>query len=110
MSFRKPNNVFSTILSDVTQATTTLPGVGVVVTDNNIPAGAVVMVDAGMRQTTLATLATGDIYKIVQGKGADQPLMKSPTIVNIPAEPEAPGLMIPSFENLATETSSVPVP
>jgi hypothetical protein len=78
--FRKADNVFSVILSDVTIATSTLPALGQVVTNDNIPAGAVVMVDAGMRRTTLATLALGDIYHIVQGKGAGVPLMKTPAI------------------------------
>ena len=77
---RKAENVFSVALSDVSVATTTLPAAGSVVTNDNIPAGAVVMVDAGMRRTTLATLATGDIYHIVQGKGAGVPLMKTPAI------------------------------
>jgi len=78
--FRKAENVFSAVLSDVTIATSTLPTVGSVVTNDNIPAGAVVMVDAGMRRTTLAALADGDIYHIVQGKGAGVPLMKTPAI------------------------------
>lgn len=78
--FRKADNVFSVILSDVTIATSTLPALGQVVTNDNIPAGAVVMVDAGMRRTTLASLALGDIYHIVQGKGAGVPLMKTPAI------------------------------
>lgn len=78
--FRKADNVFSVVLSDVTVATATLPAAGAVVTNDNIPAGAVVMVDAGMRRTTLATLAVGDIYHIVQGKGAGVPLMKTPAI------------------------------
>jgi hypothetical protein len=77
---RKADNVFSVALSDVSIATTTLPTAGSVVTNDNIPAGAIVMVDAGMRRTTLATLATGDIYHIVQGKGAGVPLMKTPAI------------------------------
>jgi len=77
---RKAENVFSVVLSDVSVATTALPAAGSVVTNDNIPAGAVVMVDAGMRRTTLATLATGDIYHIVQGKGAGVPLMKTPAI------------------------------
>lgn len=78
--FRKADNVFSVVLSNVTIATSTLPAAGQVVTNDNIPAGAVVMVDAGMRRTTLATLAVGDIYHIVQGKGAGVPLMKTPAI------------------------------
>jgi hypothetical protein len=78
--YRKANNVYGTILSDVTILTSTLPAVGSVITKDNIPAGAVVMVDAGMRRTTLGTLANGDKYHIVQGRGANTPLMKSAAI------------------------------
>lgn len=77
---RKANNVFGVILSDVTIATSTLPSVGTAVTNDNLTAGAVVMVDGGNRRTTLATLAAGDIYHIVQGRGPNHPLMKSAAI------------------------------
>lgn len=78
---RKAENVFSVVLSDVSVATSTLPSVGDQVTSQNLSAGAVVMVNAGMYRTTLSALAAGDTYHIVQGKGAGQPLMKSPAIV-----------------------------
>lgn len=78
---RKAENVFSVVLSDVDAVTSGLPAVGAQVTSQNLPAGAVVMVNAGMYRTTLATLSTGDTYHIVQGKGAGEPLMKSPAIV-----------------------------
>jgi hypothetical protein len=77
---RKANNVFGTILSDVTIATTALPAVGDVVTNDNLPANAVVMVDGGNRRTTLAGLADGYAYHIVQGRGPNAPLMKSAEI------------------------------
>lgn len=78
---RRAENVFSVILSDVDVLTNTLPSVGDQVTSQNIPAGAVVMVNAGMYRTTWGTISDGDTYHIVQGKGAGKPLMKSPAIV-----------------------------
>jgi len=86
---RKANNVFSVLLSDVTKLTSGGSGldatcpVGTVVTSSNIEAGAVVLVDAGLRRmdnTAYAALANGDQFMIVQGKGANQPLMKSPVL------------------------------
>ncbi len=81
--FRKANNVFSVILSDVTKLAANLPSVGTVVTNANLEAGAVVLCDAGMRRmdnTAYNALATGTPFFIVQGKGAASPLMKSPAI------------------------------
>lgn len=78
---RQANNVFSVVLSDVAVLTSTLPAVGNQVTSQNMPVGGIVLVDAGMMRRTLATIATGGTYFIVQGKGAGQPLMKSPAIV-----------------------------
>ena len=78
--YRKANNVFAALLSDVSIATSTLPAAGAVITKDNISAGAVVFVDAGMRRTTWADLATGDKYHIVQGRGAALPLMKSAAV------------------------------
>lgn len=91
---RKANNVFSVLLSDVTKLTSGGSGldatcpVGTVVTSSNIEAGAVVLVDAGMRRldynttagANYAALANGDQFMVVQGKGANQPLMKSPVL------------------------------
>jgi len=77
---RKANNVFGVILSDVTIATSTLPSVGTAVTNDNLTAGAVVLVDAGNRRTTLSALAAGDKYHVVQGRGANSPLNKSAAI------------------------------
>ena len=84
---RKANNVYSVVLSDVTKLTsggtgldTTCP-VGTVVTPANIAAGAVVLVDAGMRRmdaTAYSALATGDNFFVVQGRGTSKSLMKSP--------------------------------
>jgi hypothetical protein len=80
---RKANNVFSVILNDVNVASTALPAVGTVITNANLPAGAVVLCDLGLRRmsnTEYAALANGDQYFVVQGKGVNQPLMKSPVI------------------------------
>ena len=80
---RKANNVFSVVLNDVDVATTALPSVGTVITNANLPAGAVVLCDLGLRRmsnTEYAALANGDQYLVVQGKGATEPLMKSPVI------------------------------
>ena len=80
---RKANNVFSVVLNDVNVATTALPAVGTVITTANLPAGAVVLCDLGLRRmsnTEYAALANGDQYLVVQGKGVNDPLMKSPVI------------------------------
>lgn len=79
-TLRQNRNITYTLLSDVTKLTSALPAVGAVVTDANLEQGAVVMTDMGMRRTTLSSLANGDGYFIVQGKGAGLPLVKSPKI------------------------------
>ena len=81
--FRKANNVFSVVLSDVTKLAAGLPSVGTVVTNANLEVGAVVLCDMGMRRldnTAYAALPATAMYFVVQGKGANQPLMKSPAI------------------------------
>ena len=81
---RKSNNVFAALLSDGTlDATSTaiLPADGTVITKDNLAAGAVCFVDAGMRREVLADVAAGDSYRIVQGLGSSKPLMISPVIV-----------------------------
>jgi hypothetical protein len=80
---RKANNVFSVLLNDETVATSALPAVGTVVTPANLPAGAIVLVDAGMRRmsnTEYSALATGDQFFVVQGRGATKSFMKSPVL------------------------------
>lgn len=80
---RKANNVFSVLLNNVDVATSTLPAVGTVITDANLPKGAVVLVDLGLRRmsnTEYAAMASTDQYMVVQGKGVGVPLMKSPVI------------------------------
>lgn len=81
--FRKANNVFGVVLSDVTKLAAQLPSVGAVVTNANLEAGAVVLCDMGMRRldnTAYNALSSTDKYFIVQGKGAGVPLMKSAAI------------------------------
>lgn len=84
--FRKANNVFSVLLSDAsatTAALNTAVGAGSVVTNLNLPIGAVVVCDMGMRRLNAASytaLTATDKFFIVQGKGATQPLMKSPAM------------------------------
>lgn len=81
--FRKANNVFSVLLSDAAALTTGLPAAGTVITNANLAAGAVVVCDMGMRRlnnASFAALAATDRFFIVQGKGATQPLMKSPAV------------------------------
>lgn len=84
--FRKANNVFSALLSDASATTAALNSavaVGSVVTNANLPIGAVVVCDMGMRRldnTSYTALTATDKFFIVQGKGATQPLMKSPAL------------------------------
>jgi hypothetical protein len=81
--FREANNVFSVVLSDVTKLTAALPSVGTVVTNANLEAGAVVLCDMGMRRldaTAYTALAATAQYFVVQGRGANTSLMKSPAI------------------------------
>ena len=77
---RKANNVFGTVVSDVTKTTAALPNVGDVVTNDNLEEGAVVLVDGGNFRRTFASIGTGDIFHIVQGRGASKPLNKSAAI------------------------------
>ena len=84
--FRKANNVFSALLSDASATTAALNSAvaaGNVVTNLNLPSGAVVVCDMGMRRldnTAYTALTATDKFFIVQGKGATQPLMKSPAM------------------------------
>lgn len=84
--FRKANNVFSALLSDASATTAALNSAvaaGNVVTNLNLPIGAVVVCDMGMRRlnsTSYGLLTATDKFFIVQGKGATQPLMKSPAM------------------------------
>lgn len=80
---RKANNVFSVLLSDVSQLTASLPAAGSKVTDANLGIGAIVVTDLGLNRLDTAAWAalpaTGQ-FLIVEGRGAGVPLMKSPIL------------------------------
>ena len=76
---RTADNVFSVVLDDNTK--TALPAALAVVTDQNLPAGSICAVDAGMRHLANApALAAAGRYRLVQGRGAGKSLMMSPMI------------------------------
>ena len=83
---RKANNVYSVLLSDASVSTSTMNGqvaVSDVVTDVNLPTGAVVVCNMGMKRLDSAAfvaLSNTDKFFIVQGKGVGVPLMKSPAL------------------------------
>ena len=82
---RKANNVFSVLLNDASKLTSALPATtaGVVVSDSNLEAGAIVVTDLGLQRLSAAeytALNNGDQFLVVQGKGVGQPLMKSPVL------------------------------
>ena len=79
---RKANNVFSVILGDVDQTSLGFTA-GDLITDSNLPSGAVVLADLGNRYldaAAFAALANGDQYRILQGKGVGVPIMKTPVL------------------------------
>lgn len=81
--FRKANNVFSVILDDETILSTALPAAGTVMTDANLPNGAIAAVDLGMRLLNAVTynaLSDSDQFMVIQGKGAGNPMVKSPVL------------------------------
>ena len=85
---RTADNVFSVILDDNSATTAALNAtcpVGTVATPANVPAGAILMVDMGMRRLSNATYGTTDRYRIVQGKGAGEQFMMSPEITKASA-------------------------
>lgn len=107
--FRKANNVFSVVLSDVNVASSTLPAVGTVVTSSNLPANAIVLTDAGLRRLDNATpgagyslLADGEQFFVIQGRGATQPLMKSPILTKGKTK-----LTISKFKSAQQQVTSV---
>lgn len=80
---RTNENITMSLLSDVTVATTTLPAVGSVVSNANIPTGAVVLTDVGLRRmsnTEYSALASTGQFLIVKGNGPTKPLLKSPVL------------------------------
>lgn len=80
--FRKANNVFSVILDDNAESALGFPA-GTLITDANLPLGAVAAVDLGngfLTAAAFSALVDGDQYRIVQGKGLGQQLMKTPVL------------------------------
>ena len=80
---RKANNVFSVLLNDETVLSSSLPVVGTVITPTNLPTGAIVLVDAGMRRMSVTeynALADGEGFFVAQGRGTTKSLMKSPRL------------------------------
>jgi len=80
---RTADNVFSVVLdknATTTAAVNTAVAVGAVVTKDNLPLGAVVLVDAGMRRMNPAAYTAADRFRFVQGRGATKSLMISPML------------------------------
>ena len=80
---RTADNVFSVVLdknATTTAAVNTAVAVGAVVTKDNLPAGAIVLVDAGMRRMNAGAYAAADRFRLVQGRGATKSLMISPML------------------------------
>ena len=80
---RRNNNHFMSVVSNYDVLTTALPAVGTVVTSANIPSGAVVLTDVGLRRldnTAYLALQNEEQFFIVQGCGVTQPLLKSPVL------------------------------
>jgi hypothetical protein len=80
---RKANNVFSVLLSDVSQLTASLPAAGAKVTDINLAVGAIVVTDLGLNRLDAAAftaLTSAGQFFVVEGRGPGIPLMKSPIL------------------------------
>lgn len=78
--FREQDAKSDVMISTEGVATSSLPAAGVVITKDNLPAGAVVMVDAGNRRldaTAYGNLAATDYFRIAQGLGTTKPLYLS---------------------------------
>lgn len=83
MSLRGNSNLTTVTLSDAKKLTAALPAVGNVVTAANLEKGAVVLTDMGLKRLDnaayTALASTAKVF-IVQGKGVNQPLLKSPAL------------------------------
>ena len=75
MSLRRMNNKTTAMICADGILKTNLPGVGDLVTPANLPKGAVVVTNTGL--TRLASYPAAGDFLIVQGNGADEPLLKS---------------------------------
>jgi len=85
MSFRKNDNNFFATVGKATALTAALPAAGAVVTPANLPVGAVVVTDLGLRRLNAAGLTAADRFLVVQGNGASKPLLKSGAITKASA-------------------------
>lgn len=77
---RKNDNKFFAAVAEGTQLASALPAEGVVVSSSNLPLGGVVITDLGLvrlSEAALVALGPSDQFFIVQGKGANSPLLKS---------------------------------
>ena len=75
MSFRRMENKTTTMIGADAATAGALPPLGNVVTPANLPLGAVVVTNLGLQR--LASVPAGSDFLIVQGNGANQPLLKS---------------------------------
>jgi len=85
--FRKADNKFFAAIGD-NSLTSALPAAGTVITSANLPNGAIVVTDLGLRRlddstanADLSAMGTDEKFMIVQGKGASAPLLKSEAMV-----------------------------
>jgi hypothetical protein len=83
---RKANNKFFAAIGD-NSLTSALPAAGTVVTAANLPEGAIVVTDLGLRRlddstagADLSAMGTKEKFMIVQGMGSSKPLLKSEPI------------------------------
>ena len=80
---RKSDNIFRAIVAEGTGLLSAIPAEGAIVTDANLPKGATVITDLGLKRITeaeLVAMAGDDKFIIVQGKGAGKQLMKTAAI------------------------------
>ncbi len=80
---RTADNVFSVVLdknATTTAAVNAAVAVGAVVTKDNLPDGAIVLVDAGMRRMNAGAYTAADRFRLVQGRGTTKSLMISPML------------------------------
>jgi hypothetical protein len=75
MSFRRMNNKTTAMIGADAATAGALPPLGNVVSPANLPLGAVVVTNLGLQR--LASVPAGSDFLIVQGNGANQPLLKS---------------------------------
>jgi hypothetical protein len=75
MSLRRMNNKTTAMIGAASALTASLPAVGNVVTPANLPLGAVVITDLGLER--LVSIPSKSDFLIVQGNGANKPLLKS---------------------------------